>query len=119
MNRTALMLVLLSLMIHGCVAHVTPGGTYLEPLPAAIFVGPPFIVAPPPHITVRPLPPVVVVPKRHVYYYGNLYYGHWDDRWYYGKHERGPWHRLPRDHYPKKYKFDHGGDGKRGRGRHR
>lgn len=102
--RKAILALVLAVLFAGCVAHVTPEGTYIEPLPAAIVIGPPIIVAPPPHIQLRPLPPAVVVPDRHVYSYGGLYYYYWDGLWYYGERERGPWHKVPREYYPKKYK---------------
>jgi hypothetical protein len=93
--------VLLSgLFLAGCLARVTPEGTYLEPLPATVVVGPPVIVEPPPHVIVRPLPPVVMYPSRHLYFYGGIYYYHYGDIWYYGEHERGPWHRLHKKYYP-------------------
>lgn len=104
MKKTSIGVILSLLLLGGCVAHVTPDGTYLEPLPATIIVGPPVIVPPPPRVVVRPLPPVVVVPQRHVYHYGGLYYYNWDGAWYYGEREKGPWHRLPGEYHPKKYK---------------
>lgn len=104
--RKILLIATFALLIGGCVAHVTPEGTYLEPLPATVVVGPPVVIAAPPHIVVRPLPPVLLVPKRHIYYYERTYYNYWDGGWYYSDRERGPWHKLPRKHYPKRYK-DH------------
>ena len=100
----ALMVIIFSVLLIGCVAHITPEGTYIEPLPTTIIVGPPVIVPPPPHIVVRPLPSVVVVPERHIYPYNGIYYFYWDRIWYYSERERGPWHKLPRKHYPKRYK---------------
>jgi hypothetical protein len=91
-------------LLSGCVAHVTPEGTYLEPIPLSIILGPPVIVAPPPRIALRPLPPVVLEPERHVYFYNNVYYYYWDKSWYYGERERGPWHKLPREYYPRQYR---------------
>jgi len=88
----------------GCVAHVTPEGTYLEPLPLSVVVGPPVIVEPTRHIALSPLPPVMLEPQRRVYYYNNLYYYYWDNAWYYGQKDRGPWHRLPGEYYPKQYR---------------
>lgn len=98
------LLIIFSVFLAGCVAHVTPEGTYLEPLPATIVVGPPVILPVAPRVAVRPLPPVVVVPDRHVYFYNSLYYYNWDGVWYYGERERGPWYRLPGEYHPKKYK---------------
>ncbi len=98
MNK--LLIVVVGLLLFGCVAHVTPEGTYLEPLPAAIIIGPPVVVAPPPHIVLRPLPPVVLFPDRHVYYFDGIYYYHWKGVWYYGDRDRGPWHKLPKKYYP-------------------
>ena len=93
-----------SVLVAGCVAQVTPEGTYLEPLPLAIVLGPPVVVEPPHHIALRPLPPVMLEPERHLYFHNNLYYYYWDNSWYYGERERGPWHRLPREYYPKQYR---------------
>jgi hypothetical protein len=94
------LVIIIGLLLFGCVAHVTPEGTYIEPLPAAIFIGPPVIVPPPPHIVVEPLPPVVLSPERHIYHYHGLYYYHWKGDWYYGEREKGPWYRLPKKFYP-------------------
>lgn len=96
--------IIFSFLLSGCVAHVTPEGTYLEPLPMAVVIGPPVIVAPPPHIVLRPLPPVIVYPGRHLYFYSDLYYYYRDGLWYYSERERGPWHRLPREYFPKHYR---------------
>jgi hypothetical protein len=48
--KKAILVLVLAVLFAGCVAHVTPEGTYIEPLPAAIVIGPPVVVAPPPHI---------------------------------------------------------------------
>ena len=89
-----------SVFVAGCVAHVTPEGTFLEPLPLAVL-GPPVVVEPPHHIAPRPLPPVILEPDRQIYFHDNLYYYYWGNTWYYGERERGPWHRLPREYYPR------------------
>ena len=102
--RKYVLLMIIPTLLAGCVAHVTPEGTYIEPLPATIVVGPPAVVAPPPHVHFRALPPVVMVPDRRTYFYNNMYYYHWDGEWYFGERERGPWHKLPREYYPKQYK---------------
>ena len=107
--KTILAVIIFSFLAVGCVAHVTPEGTYLEPLPVSVAVAP-VVVAPPRHIVARPLPPVVVEPGRHVYLYNNLYYYYWNKSWYYGEKQRGPWHKLPGKYYPKHYR-------ERGRGR--
>jgi len=86
----------------GCAAYVTPAGTYIEPMPATVVIGPPVVVAPPPAVVLTPLPPVVVVPDRHLYYYGGNYYYYWGDSWYWSRQQRGPWHTLPRQHWPSK-----------------
>ncbi len=97
--------IIFSFLAVGCVAHVTPQGTYLEPLPMSIVVGPP-VVAPPPHrhIVLRELPPIMVYPERRVYHYNNVYYYYWGNLWYYGERERGPWHKLPKKYYPRQYR---------------
>jgi hypothetical protein len=109
--------IIFAVLVAGCVAHVTPEGTYLEPIPMSVVVGPPVIVDPPRHIALRPLPPVIVERNRHIYSHNNLYYYYWDNAWYYGERERGPWHKLPREYYPKKYKDR--GDRERDRDRDR
>ena len=96
--------IIFSVLVAGCVAHVSREGTYLEPLPLSVVLGPPVIVEPPQHINVRPLPSVYLEPERRLYFYNKLYYYYWDSTWYYGEKERGPWHRLPRDYYPKNYR---------------
>ena len=118
MNKILAAIIFL-VLVAGCVAHVTPEGTYLEPLPLSVVVGPPVIIEPPRHFALSPLPPIVVEPGRRVYFYNDLYYYNWDNAWYYGERERGPWHRLPREYYPKQYR---GRDRDRDRGedsRHR
>jgi hypothetical protein len=95
-----LFILLVFCLLIGCVAHVTPEGTYIEPLPATVVIGPPVVIEPPPHVIVRPLPPVVLYPDRYIYFYNNIYYYHYDRNWYYGEHDRGPWHRLPEKYYP-------------------
>lgn len=110
--------IILLVLFGGCVAHVTPEGTYLEPLPLAVVVGPPVIVEPPRHIALSPLPPVMLEPQRRVYFHNSLYYYYWDNAWYYGERERGPWYKLPREYYPKQYR-DRGGDRDRNRNRDR
>ena len=102
MNK--ILTIIFLVLVAGCVAHVTPEGTYLEPLPLSVAVGPPVIVEPPPHIALSPLPSVYLDPGRHLYFYNNLYYYNWDNAWYYGERERGPWHRLPREYYPKHFR---------------
>ena len=109
-------------LLAGCIAHVTPEGTYLEPLPLSVVIGPPIIVAPPHNIRLRPLPPVMLVPDRHIYYNDNLYYYYWDSSWYFSEKQKGPWHKMPRDYYPKRYKQrdrDRDRDGDRDRDRDR
>jgi len=99
MNRLFIAL-FFSFLIVGCAAYITPEGTYLEPLPAAVVIGPPVVVDPPPYFSVRPLPPVVLYPDRHIYFYNNIYYYQYGRDWYYGEHDRGPWHRLPEKYHP-------------------
>lgn len=92
----------LAIGFTGCIAHVTPHGTYLEPLVDVFLIGPPSIVVSPGRIEIQPLPPVVVVPDRHVYYYGDAYYYFWGDAWYWGRNKSGPWHPLGREYWPPK-----------------
>lgn len=97
-----LLLISMILLAAGCAAYVTPSGTYIEPLYPAIVIGPPVVVTPPPAVVVRPLPPVVIVPDRHLYFYEGFYYYNWENSWYWSREQRGPWHVLPRDHWPSK-----------------
>jgi hypothetical protein len=119
-----LMVLIFAVLFSGCVAQVTPEGTYIEPLSSTIVVGPPVVEAPPPGLLVSPLPPVFLVPERHIYFYHNMYYNYWGKEWYYGEREKGPWHRLRKDYYPKHYKDrdrdrDRDRDGDRDRDRDR
>jgi hypothetical protein len=118
MMSKLLKVMILAVLLSGCVAHVTPEGTYIEPLPSTIVVGPPVVEMPPPGLVVSPLPPVFLVPDRHLYQYRNMYYNYWGGEWYYGKRDRGPWYRLPKEYYPKNYKH-RDGDSDRERGRDR
>jgi hypothetical protein len=118
MMSKLLKVMILAVLFSGCVAHVTPEGTYIEPLPSTIIVGPPVVETPPPGLVVSPLPPVFLVPDRHLYQYRNMYYNYWGGEWYYGKRDRGPWYRLPKEYYPKNYKH-RDGDSDRDRGRDR
>ncbi len=93
-------LIIFALITAACAAYVTPTGTYIEPLPATIVIGPPVVVESPPAVAVSPLPPVVVVPGRQLYFYGGFYYYNWDNGWYWSRERRGPWHVLPRDRWP-------------------
>ena len=56
------------------------------------------------HIALRPLPFVVVVPERRLYFHNNLDHHYWDYLWYYGERERGPWQKPPREYYPGQYR---------------
>ncbi len=104
MNKILAVIIFL-VLVAGCVAHVTPEGTFLEPLPNAIVVGPPVVVGEPSHhMALRPLPPVRLVEGRHTYFYDNRYYYYWGEMWYYGERETGPWHRLPREYYPREHR---------------
>jgi hypothetical protein len=103
------LLAVVVVLVMGCVAHVTPEGTYIEPLPETVIIGPPAVVAPPPAVVVRPLPSVVVVPGRNLYSYGGFYYYYWEKGWYWSRQRRGPWHVLPRDRWPSKMERREGG----------
>lgn len=95
-----LLVVVIAVALVGCMAHMTPQGLVIEPVPDIVVVGPPVVVPAPPAVAVPPLPPVVVVPDRRVYHYNNLYYYFWGDAWYWGRDRQGPWHSLPRDRWP-------------------
>jgi hypothetical protein len=97
-------ILIMSSFLFSCVAHVTPEGTYLEPLPATVVIGAPVIVQPPPHIIVQPLPPVVLHPERPIYFYSNIYYYQYGGKWYYSKDKKGPWHKLHKKYYPPRSK---------------
>jgi hypothetical protein len=110
-----LLVVAFAVVLGGCVAHMTPYGLSIEPVPDVYVVGPPVVVEPAPPVVVPPLPPVVVVPDRRVYFYSDFYYYLWGDAWYWGRERRGPWHPLPRDRWPSRMeRREHGGpDGHR------
>jgi hypothetical protein len=105
-------ILVLSILLVGCVAHVTHEGTYLEPLPMTVVIGPHVIVAPPPHVIVRPLTPVVLYPTRPIYFYSDIYYYHYGDMWYYSQHEKGPWHKLDKKYYPQRSRWHEEGYGR-------
>ena len=88
------------LVVVGCAAYVTPSGTYIEPLPAEIVIGPPVVLAPPSGVIVEPLPGVIVVPGRRLYYNRGFYYYNWENGWYWSREQRGPWYELPRRDWP-------------------
>jgi hypothetical protein len=104
-----LFIAIMAFAAAGCAAYVTPRGTFIEPLFPPIVIGPPAIIAPPPAAVVRPLPPVVVVPGRGLYFYDNVYYYNWEGGWYWSREQRGPWHVLPRDRWPSKLEKRDGG----------
>jgi hypothetical protein len=120
--RRAVLVALALVLLGGCAAVITPQGSWLEPLPAAVVVAPP-VLAPgppgglPPGIAkkLRPLPAVILVPGRYLYLWGGLYYYYWEGTWYVSLSQKGPWHRLPRAYYPKEMKRK--GPPGRGRGR--
>jgi hypothetical protein len=111
-----LLVLVIAAALGGCVAHMTPYGVSIEPLPDLFLIGPPVVVAPPAGYAVQPLPPVVVVPDRSVYFYGDLFYYFWGDAWYWGSERRGPWHALPRDRWPSRMERRGGGPGGGGPG---
>ncbi len=86
--------------VVGCAAYVTPSCTYIEPLPAEVVIGPPVVEAPPAGVIVDPLPGVVVMPGRRLYYNRGFYYYNWENGWYWSRVRQGPWHELPRSHWP-------------------
>jgi len=88
--------------LSGCVAHVTPYGTYIEPLADIFLIGPPVVVQPPSSVVVQPLPPVVLYPDRSVYFYNDFYYYYWGDSWFWSRQQRGPWAPLRRELWPKR-----------------
>lgn len=77
---------------------------FLEPLEKLLEGAPKVIVPPPPDIKLVPLPPIILIPGRHIYRHGNLYYYYWGGIWYFSPGPDGPWHKLPKNFYPKKYK---------------
>ncbi|SPD75896.1 conserved exported hypothetical protein [uncultured Desulfobacterium sp.] len=56
-------------------------------------------------VLVPALPSVVVLEAEPYYHHSGYYYHYTKDRWYYSKSKKGPWHKLPKDHYPKKVQF--------------
>lgn len=51
------------------------------------------------------LPPLVVLDAEPYYFYSGYHYFYRDNRWFYSRSRRGPWHDLPRDHYPRELRF--------------
>ncbi|OGW56953.1 MAG: hypothetical protein A2Z09_05880 [Nitrospirae bacterium RBG_16_43_8] len=91
-------------LVLGCAVTVTPEGTYIEPLPVVVGVGPSVVLDTyPPEllVRVRPLPSVIVYGDRNIYFYSGIYYHYWGNVWYFGEREIGPWYKLPPKHYPK------------------
>lgn len=106
MRRSAIMLsAILLLLLTACMAYYADyPGTY-EPTP-------PVVIAP-------ILPPLVVLEARPYYAYRGYYY-HWDDDhdfWLYSRYRRGPWYRLPRSHYPERFRYKEKWHQGRGRAR--
>jgi hypothetical protein len=57
-------------------------------------------------VIVPPLPVIVELDLDPYYYHGGYYYHYHDDhRWTYSPSKGGPWHDLPRGHYPKEVKW--------------
>ncbi len=100
-NKTFLAIAAL-LLFAGCVAGITPEGAYIRPAASSSTLEPPIVVAPAENIVLRPLPPVYYHrDKPSLYHYEDLFYYRYGDRdWYYGEHEKGPWHRLPERYHP-------------------
>ncbi len=75
----------------------------MQPLPAGLMVGPPIVESAPPAVlvnSVRPLPPVLLVPGRNLYFYGSIYYYYWDEDWFFSRNRTGPWYLLAKKNYP-------------------
>ena len=79
-------------------------GKFLEPLENLLEGAPKAILPPPPGIKLVPLPPIILVPGRAVYRHGDYHYYYWGGLWYFSPGPDGPWHKLPKSFYPKKYK---------------
>ncbi len=75
----------------------------MKPLPAGLMVGPPMVESVPPagllH-AVKPLPPVLLIPGRNLYFFGTVYYYYWDGDWFFSRNRSGPWYLLARRFYP-------------------
>lgn len=69
---------------------------------ACIVPGPrgePTVIAP-------PLPSIVVMDQDPYYYHGGYYYYYNNDAWYYSRSRtRGDWQMLPRDRYPREFRY--------------
>ncbi len=53
------------------------------------------------------LPPLVILDANPYYFYRGYHY-YWNaDRgyWLYSHNNRGPWYRLPRTHYPERFRY--------------
>lgn len=97
-----LLMIIVFLSFAACAVHMGPHGLSIDPLFPTIVIGTPVVVAPPQGVVASPLPPVVVVPGRDVYFYNNFYYYSWQGGWYWSRHQQGPWHVLPKDRWPKR-----------------
>ncbi|GFO58356.1 hypothetical protein GMST_06810 [Geomonas silvestris] len=68
-------------MLAGCVVGPGPDPYYGEEAPP-------------------PLPSVVELDSGPYYHYRDYHYRYENDRWHYARHREGPWHELPRSHWP-------------------
>lgn len=80
----------------------TTASIEIEPLDIEIGGPPKNVIAPAPEDKPAEVPSVVMVPGMGVYMHKGLYFYHFGDMWYYGKAEKGPWHKLPKEYWPKK-----------------
>ncbi len=110
MKASGVIIIFLLLLLAGCTSYyIAPEEgpyieeSYIEPLPSQVIIERPVIVSPPRGIVVTLLPPVVVTPGRHLYFYKGVYYYYWDGIWLYSKRARGQWYRLPKRYYPSRY----------------
>lgn len=87
MKKIPYALIFVTFMLSACVVATGPGGqigvAIAPPLPVVVELGSP----------------------GELYFYGNYYYQHRDNDWYYSRSRSGPWDSLPRDRYPREVRY--------------
>lgn len=56
-------------------------------------------------IIVPMLPSSIELDEGQDYYQDGFYYRYQGNIWLYSESREGPWHRLPRDHYPREFHY--------------
>ncbi len=85
---------------------------FIKPLPAGLMVGPPMVESQPEASLLKaakPLPPVLIIPGRNLYFFASIYYYYWDGDWFFSRYRTGPWYILSRKYFPAEVKHLHPG----------